>query len=59
MADGRAAAIKIDDGAARARLPVLVAALRALGVDAPVLVELSTTAVLGHGDRVGEVRAIL
>jgi L-asparaginase II len=59
MADGRAAAIKIDDGAARARLPVLVAALRSLGVDAPVFAELSTTAVLGHGDRVGEVRATL
>lgn len=58
-ADGRAAAIKIEDGAARARLPVLVAALRSLGVDAPVFTELETTAVLGHGDRVGEVRATL
>ncbi|MDQ1663333.1 MAG: hypothetical protein QOJ68_3313, partial [Blastococcus sp.] len=58
-ADGRAVAVKIDDGGARARLPVLVAALRAVGVDAPVLAELATTAVLGHGVRVGEVRATL
>jgi L-asparaginase II len=57
MTDGRAVAVKIDDGAARARLPVLVAGLRALGVDAHVLSELEITAVLGHGDRVGEVRA--
>jgi L-asparaginase II len=59
LADGRAVAVKIDDGAERARLPVLAAGLRALGVAAPVIDELSTTAVLGHGDRVGEVRALL
>jgi L-asparaginase II len=59
MSDGRAVAVKIDDGAARARLPVLIAGLRALGVDAPVLGELATPAVLGHGDRVGEVRAVV
>jgi L-asparaginase II len=57
MTDGRAVAIKIDDGGERARLPVLVAALRSVGVEAPVLDELATVAVLGHGDRVGEVRA--
>lgn len=55
-ADGRAVAVKIDDGAARARLPVMVVALRAVGVAAPVLEKFATTAVLGHGDRVGEVR---
>ena len=32
-----AVALKIDDGAMRARLPVLVAALRRLGVDGPIL----------------------
>jgi L-asparaginase II len=57
MNDGRAAAVKIDDGAARARLPVLIAALRALGVTAPVLDELGTTPVLGHGKPVGAVQA--
>lgn len=58
LSDGRAVAIKIDDGAERARLPVLVAALRTLGVEAPVLAELATVPVLGHGEPVGEIRAI-
>jgi L-asparaginase II len=57
--DGRAVAVKIDDGGARARMPVLVAALRLLDVDEAALDELATVAVLGHGDRVGEVRALL
>jgi L-asparaginase II len=56
--DGRAVAVKIDDGAARARMPVLVAALRLLGVTDPALDDLATVPVLGHGDRVGEVRAV-
>lgn len=57
LADGRAAALKIADGAGRARLPVMVAALRALGVDVPVdsLVE----PVLGHGRPVGSVRSVI
>jgi hypothetical protein len=50
--------VKIADGAARARTPVLVAALRALGCDAPVLAELATTPVLGGGRPVGEVRVV-
>jgi L-asparaginase II len=57
MAGVGAVAIKIDDGAARARLPVLVAALRRLGIDAPVLDELQTTPVLGGGEPVGVVGA--
>jgi L-asparaginase II len=57
--DGRAVALKIDDGAARARMPVLVAALQLLGVREAALDELATVAVLGHGERVGEVRAAL
>ncbi len=36
-----AVALKIDDGAMRARMPVLVAALRFLGCDAPVLADLA------------------
>jgi L-asparaginase II len=55
--DGRAVAVKIDDGGERARLPVLVAGLRALDVEAPVLADLATSQVLGHGVRVGEVHA--
>jgi L-asparaginase II len=56
LADGAAVALKIQDGAERARMPVLVAALRALGVDAPVLEQYTTTPVLGGGRPVGEVR---
>jgi L-asparaginase II len=56
--DGRAVAVKIDDGAARARMPVLIAALRLLGVTDVALDDLATVPVLGHGDRVGEVRAV-
>jgi hypothetical protein len=55
MPDGRAAAVKIDDGALRATVPVLVAALRALGVDARGLDGLAERPVLGHGRPVGAV----
>lgn len=56
LADGSAVAVKVYDGAARARTPVLVAALRLLGADAPVLDALATSPVLGGGRPVGEVR---
>lgn len=55
-AEGAAVALKVDDGAARARVPVLLAALAALGTDvdrAPFGVP-----VLGGGVPVGEVRAV-
>jgi L-asparaginase II len=53
---GQAAAVKISDGAARARMPALVGALRRLGVDALVLDELAETPVAGAGHQVGAVR---
>jgi L-asparaginase II len=56
LRDGSAVALKVEDGAGRARTPILVAALRRLGVSAPVLDELATTPVLGGGRVVGEVR---
>ncbi len=46
--------IKTDDGAMRARTPVLLDELRRLGVDVPVMREL----VLGGGEPVGEVRPV-
>jgi L-asparaginase II len=52
LSDGTAVALKIEDGAQRARPPVMVAALRALGVD----VDLPAPEVLGGGAKVGEVR---
>ncbi|MGZ6792548.1 MAG: asparaginase [Mycobacteriales bacterium] len=56
LPDGSAVALKITDGAERARTPVLVAARRVLGAEAAVLDALATTPVLGGGRPVGEVR---
>lgn len=60
LPDGTAVALKIEDGTQRARPPVMVAALRALGVtgDEAELDSLATPEVLGGGVRVGEVRAV-
>ncbi|MEV6297942.1 asparaginase [Actinoplanes sp. NPDC051861] len=49
-----AVAVKISDGSARARTPVLLSALEKLGVPTPLMPEL----VLGGGRPVGEVRAV-
>ncbi|MEV5271855.1 asparaginase [Streptomyces werraensis] len=60
LPDGSAVALKIADGSQRARPVVMVAALRRLGVDVDAddtLRELATVPVLGHGERVGSVRA--
>jgi len=54
--DGRAGAVKIDDGAQRARTPVTVAALRLLGAVVPD--GLATAPVTGGGAVVGAVRAV-
>jgi L-asparaginase II len=58
LPDGRAVAVKIADGANRARPPVMVAALRALGIDTAAVEPMVMQWILGHGDHVGEVRAI-
>jgi L-asparaginase II len=57
LPDGRTFAVKVADGAGRARTPVTVAALQALGVaiDADEFVE----PVLGHGEPVGRVVALV
>ncbi len=63
LADGRAAAVKIEDGAARSRVPITVRLLRELGAetepgaDADALAALATSPVYGGGDVVGEIRA--
>ncbi|MEV7966576.1 asparaginase [Sphaerisporangium sp. NPDC088356] len=56
--DGRAATVKIEDGGQRARVPVTVAVLRALGLglDAPELDALANPPQFGGGRPVGEVR---
>jgi L-asparaginase II len=57
LPDGRAVALKIADGSARARSAVMVAALRRLGVTAEPLADLAEAPVLGHGEPVGALRA--
>jgi L-asparaginase II len=59
LADGSAAAVKVADGGDRARVPVLVALLHRLGVDADGLEELAEHPVHGGGGVVGAVRAVL
>jgi L-asparaginase II len=59
LPDGRAIAVKIDDGGQRARPPVMVAALRRLGVDVSALDDLATAPLLGGGRQVGEIRSVL
>jgi L-asparaginase II len=65
LADGRAAAFKIDDGSREARTAVTVALLGVLGVgddlgtDREALASLAAPAVLGGGRAVGEIRATL
>jgi L-asparaginase II len=56
FADGRAGAVKIDDGMTRGRTPVMVAALRRLGAVVPD--ELATIPVIGGEAEVGVVRAV-
>ncbi|WP_432068428.1 asparaginase [Streptomyces sp. C10-9-1] len=58
LADGRALAFKIDDGAGRALGPVLARALRLMGLDAPVVERIGHLPLLGGGAKVGEVRAV-
>jgi L-asparaginase II len=58
LADGRAVALKIADGAGRARPAVMLAALRALDVDIAAVEPLVTEWIIGRGRHVGEVRAI-
>jgi L-asparaginase II len=59
LPDGRAVALKIGDGAGRARGPVLAAALERIGVDPRSTTALRDVPVLGHGVRVGFVRDVL
>ena len=59
LSDGRAAALKIEDGADRARPVIMAALLERMGVKAPVVREQVRTAVLGGGRPVGEIRPAL
>jgi L-asparaginase II len=59
LPDGRAFALKIDDGGHRARPVVMSAALRRSGVHNAVVDEVGRYQVLGGGRPVGEVRATI
>ncbi len=59
LPDGRAVALKIADGGDRARPPLMVAALRALGIDTSEVGPLVEERIMGHGRQVGAVRAIV
>jgi L-asparaginase II len=59
LSDGTAVALKIEDGAERARQVALAAILVGLGVDEGALAGLRTIPVLGGGRPVGEVTSPL
>ncbi|WP_215457487.1 MULTISPECIES: asparaginase [unclassified Streptomyces] len=58
LPDGRAVAVKIADGANRARVPVTAAALVRAGIDPETLAGFSGEALLGGGREVGRVSAV-
>lgn len=58
LPDGRAVAVKISDGANRARVPVTAAALARAGVDPALLTVFVGEPLLGGGEPVGSVRPV-
>ncbi|WP_190014427.1 asparaginase [Streptomyces lucensis] len=58
LPDGRAIAVKIADGANRARIPVAAAALVRAGVDPALLTQFAGEPLLGGGEPVGRVRPV-
>ncbi|MFD9819440.1 asparaginase [Streptomyces violascens] len=57
LADGRALAFKVDDGAIRSLGPILARALQLLGVDGPVVDRIGRSPLFGGAAEVGEIRA--
>ena len=58
LPDGTGVAVKISDGSPRARAVAMAATLQKLGYSSPTLSEQAATPVLGHGERVGEIRPV-
>lgn len=58
LPDGRAVAVKIADGADRARVPVTAAALARAGVDPAALTAFAGAPLLGGGAVVGHIRPV-
>ena len=59
LADGRAFALKVNDGAIRAREVVTASILRSLGCSGSSLDRYGETVLLGGGQPVGAVRAVV
>jgi L-asparaginase II len=59
LPDGRAVALKVDDGGARARPVVMAAALRRLGLDDDAVNATGRVDLYGGGQTVGELRAVV
>jgi len=53
LRNGATVAVKITDGGDRARMPVLMAGLRLLGLESDLITELGTGVILGGGRQVG------
>ncbi len=58
LPDGRGIAIKISDGTPRARAVAMAGVLKRLGFDHETLDAQASAPVLGHGERVGEIRPV-
>jgi L-asparaginase II len=59
LGDGSAVALKIADGGARARLPIVSRLLEIAGADVSALDDIRRPPVLGGGQRVGEIRCVI
>ncbi|MBB2892797.1 asparaginase [Flexivirga oryzae] len=59
LADGRGLVVKIADGGQRARPVVMAELLRRAGVSGPAVDELGHADVLGHGEPVGAITAVI
>ena len=58
LPDGRGVALKISDGSPRARAVAMAGVLQRLGFEHATLIEQASAPVLGHGERVGEIRPL-
>lgn len=58
LGDGRSIALKIEDGADRARPVMMAAILRSLGVEAPIVTQQGTSPIWGGEQVTGEIRGV-
>ena len=58
LPDGRAVALKVEDGSPRARPPVMAAALRRMGLESDAVAATGVTPLYGGGEPVGELRPV-